>query len=287
MASAPPLNGSPFSLLPSPFFPRRSGFTLVELLVVIAIMGILTALMLPAILAARESSRRSTCTNNLHQIGVALQSYHETQRSFPPGGIEPYFKKAGGRQFAWSAFLLPYIEQQTLYATIDFSRPSYDAANAEAAATIVPTYLCPSVPRSSPLRQGCGATDYGGLYGENISPHPTDGTWCAENGTMLYDRAIRIAEITDGTSHTLIVSEDCDSSDGQWINGLNIFDQKYPINSVPSNPRLKENEMRSDHPGGVNAVFCDGSVRFLKETIELQTLKALLTRAGGETVGEL
>ena len=117
-----------------------------------------------------------SCLNNLHQIGIGLQNYHAVYGCFPPGCIEPAFLKSNGRQFAWSALLLPYIEQQPLYATIDFSQPCYAAANAAPAAAVVPTYLCPSTPRTSPLVQGRGATDYGGLYGENIPPHPTDGS---------------------------------------------------------------------------------------------------------------
>ena len=103
---------------------------------------------------------------------------------------------------------------------------------------------------------------------------------------MLYDRPISIKEITDGTSNTLIVSEDSAWTDGQWINGLNIFDQKYPINFVPDDPRAVENEIRSDHPGGANGAFCDGSARFLSENMDVHVLEAIITRAGGEIVGK-
>jgi len=152
---------------------------------------------------------------------------------------------------------------------------------------VIPTYLCPSTPRVSQQVDGFGATDYGGLYGEAIPPHPA--AWYAENGVMIYDRAFRIADITDGTSNTLVIAENSLFpvwTDGKWINGLNLFDQKYAINFIPSNPRLLEDEMRSAHPGGANAAVCDGSARFLNETMSLATLKAILTRAGGETVGE-
>jgi len=97
---------------------------------------------------------------------------------------------------------------------------------------------------------------------------------------MLYTRAISIADIRDGTSNTLIVSEDSAWGDGQWINGLNVFDQAYPINRAPA----FENDIRSEHPGGAFGLFCDGSVRFLTETMELETLAAICTRAGGEVV---
>lgn len=261
-----------------------NGFTLVELLVVIAIIGILIALLLPAVQAAREAARRISCGNNLRQMGIALQSYHSALGSFPPGCIEPAFQKTGGRQFAWSALLLPFLEQQPLHDSINFSQPFYAEVNAEAGATVLSVYLCPTSRRSSPLVRGLGASDYGGLYGEAIPPIPTNGTWNAANGMMLYDRAITIAEVRDGTSNTLVVSEDTTSNDGQWINGLNIFDQKYAINYTPDDPRLWENEIRSDHPGGAYGVFADGSVRFLNETMDLKILKAIITRAGGEIV---
>jgi prepilin-type N-terminal cleavage/methylation domain-containing protein/prepilin-type processing-associated H-X9-DG protein len=259
------------------------GFTLIELLVVTTIIGVLIAILLPAVQSAREAARRMSCSNNLHQIGVGLQNYHAAVGCFPPGAIEPAFKKTLGRQYAWSALLLPYVEQQAVWDKIDFTKPSYAAENAAIAATVIPMYLCPTSRRDSPLVQGRGATDYGGLYGETISPHPAG--WVAENGMMVYDRAFTIAEISDGTSCTLIVSEDCAWGDGQWINGLNIFDQRYPINFVPANPLLLENEMRSDHPGGVNAALCDGSARFLRQTMDTVTLKAIITRAGGEIAG--
>ena len=103
---------------------------------------------------------------------------------------------------------------------------------------------------------------------------------------MLYEQAIRIAQIRDGTSTTLIVSEDSAWADGQWINGMNIFDQAYAINYEPPPGTYKENEIRSEHTGGANGLFCDGSVRFLTEQMDLKTLAAICTRAGGEIVGE-
>ena len=99
---------------------------------------------------------------------------------------------------------------------------------------------------------------------------------------MLIDQVVRIRDITDGTSNTLIVSEDSMSPDAQWINGRNIFDQAFPINQAPG----FENDIRSEHPQGANGVFCDGSVRFLNEAIDNETLAAICTRALGEVVGD-
>ena len=256
-----------------------AGFTLVELLVVISIIGVLIALLLPAVQAARNAARRISCGNNLHQIGIALQAYHEVHRCFPPGGIEPISPKwPKGRQLAWSAFLLPHIEQRPLYERVDFTEAFDSDRNAEAAATVVATYLCPSVGRTSNLVEGRGACDYGGIYGERItSPNNPP------KGTMLYDRAVSIRQILDGTSTTLIVSEDGGWKDGQWINGRNVFDQAYAINQAPP----FENDIRSDHPGGANALLADGSARFLNEHMDLETLAAICTREGREIVDEL
>lgn len=263
--------------LPGAFAPLRQGVTLVELLVVIAIIGLLAALLLPAVQAAREAANRAQCLNNLHQMGVALHNYHDSYRSFPPGGIEPRPLWPKGRQYAWSAFLLPQLEQGSMNAEIDFNKPFDDPANAVAAARIVPIYLCPSTPHGSPLVQGRGACDYGGIYGERIvSPNNPP------KGIMLYDQALGFADVVDGTSFTLIISEDANFPDGQWINGRNVFDQAFAINQAPK----FENDIRSLHPGGANGVFCDGSARFLPETMPLDILAAICTRAGREVVGE-
>jgi prepilin-type N-terminal cleavage/methylation domain-containing protein len=267
---------------------RRRAFTLVELLVVIAIIGILMALVVPAVQAVRGTGQRTACGNNLHQMGIALQAYHSVHERFPTGCIEPVSKMPGGRQLAWSAFLLPHLDQQPLHHQVNFDL-SYNAqANAAAAATVVAVYICPSCPAGgSNLVGGLARCDYGGMYGEAIRPLPTDGSWHADNGTMLYDKAICLCDIVDGATYTLIVAENSQKPSGQWINGLNIFDQKYAINYVPANSFLWEDEMRSNHAGGANSVFCDGAVHFLSETMDLKTLKAVCTRAGGEPVSGL
>jgi prepilin-type processing-associated H-X9-DG protein len=140
----------------------------------------------------------------------------------------------------------------------------------------LPVYLCPSARRDSPLVEGRGACDYGGIYGERItSPNQPP------KGAMVYDRAYGAADIPDGTATTILVGEDSQWVDGQWINGRNLFDQAFAINAAPP----FENDLRSDHPGGVQVAFGDGSARFLRETLDLRTLAALCTRAGGEPVG--
>jgi prepilin-type N-terminal cleavage/methylation domain-containing protein/prepilin-type processing-associated H-X9-DG protein len=261
------------------------GFTLIELLVVITIIAVLVSLLLPAVQAARESARRTTCSNNLHQIGIGLKNHHARRQYFPPGGVEhrmmigPDGKRYGpaGRQLAWSAYLLPFIEQESVYEQLDLDAAFDAPVNAAAAATVIPIYLCPTAARGDDLIDGRAACDYGGIFGERIrSPNNPP------KGAMLYDRRLNMADIRDGLSNTLFVAEDSQWQDGQWINGLNIFDQAYAINHHPPPGQYVENEIRSDHPGGANGVFGDGSVRFLYEQMELEVLAAICTRAGGE-----
>jgi prepilin-type N-terminal cleavage/methylation domain-containing protein len=253
------------------------GFTLVELLVVIGITGVLVALLLPAIQASREASRRTVCANNLRQIGIALSAYHVAHRRFPIGCVE--WRPPGvptKRQLAWSAYLLPFLGEAALADSIDLTRPFDSPQNATAAATVLPFYLCPSSTRARPLVEGRGACDYGGIYGERItSPNEPP------KGTMLIDAVITLRRVRDGAAKTLIVAEDSRFSDGQWINGRNIFDQAFAINAAPP----YENDIRSEHAGGAQGVMVDGSVHFFAETIEPKTLAALCTRAGGEFVG--
>jgi prepilin-type N-terminal cleavage/methylation domain-containing protein len=260
-----------------PGVPSSRAFTLVELLVVIGIVGVLVALLLPAIQASREASRRTICANNLRQIGIGLSAYHAAHRQFPVGCVEwrpP--SDPSRRQLAWSAYLLPFIEESALADMLDLSRPFDSPQNAAPAATVLPVYLCPSSPRLAPVVEGRGACDYGGIYGERISS-PND----PPKGTMLIDAVVNLRRVRDGAAKTLIVAEDSRFSDGQWINGRNIFDQAFAINAAPP----YENDIRSEHAGGAQAVMVDGSVHFFAETIELKTLAALCTRAGGEVLG--
>lgn len=240
----------------------------------IAIIGVLVGLLLPAVQAAREAMRRASCGNHLHQIGLALHNYHAAFRSFPAGAIEVRPETPGGKQFAWSAFLLPQLEQTALYEQIDFGLPFDHADNAAAAAREVPVFLCPSTPHALPTRDGRGISDYGGIYGERVTQINDP-----PRGVMIHDRAIAIRDILDGTSHTIAVGEDADFPDGQWINGRNLFDQAFPINQAPK----FENDLRSFHPAGVMVALADGSVRFINEQADLQVVAAMCTRDGRET----
>jgi prepilin-type N-terminal cleavage/methylation domain-containing protein/prepilin-type processing-associated H-X9-DG protein len=261
-----------------PIRENRCAFTLVELLVVIAIIGTLVGLLLPAVQAAREAARRMSCQNNIRQIGLGLHNYHSAYRKLPPGGIEVRPEVPDGRQMAWSAMVLPFMEETAVYQQIDFSYAFDAPENKEAGARVIATYLCPSTPRGIPLNDGRGPTDYGGIYGERIT-----GRNDPPRGVMIHDRPIRFRDITDGLSRTIVVAEDANFPDGQWINARNLFDQAFPINKAPA----FENDIRSVHVGGAMVLFSDGSVSFLTEQMDLQLLAAACTRNGNEDLPDI
>ena len=274
-------------MLGFPFNERRfarPAFSLVELLVVIAIVGALLALLLPAVQAAREASRRNACANHLRQIGVALSNYHGAHNGLPVGCVD-----RKGRRISWNVFVLPQLEQAELASAFDFNQPALGDANRPVTSRVLDVFLCPSVAtyaydRSGPVSgdvngngtldagEGLALTDYGGMFGAaRTKPFM--------NGVLVWDRAIRLRDVTDGAARTIAVAEDSGrgpSMDGQWANGENIFDQFGPINAT------LDNEMWSDHPGGAHAVYCDGSVHFLSAELDLEALFALCTRDGGE-----
>jgi prepilin-type processing-associated H-X9-DG protein len=179
------------------------------------------------------------------------------------------------RCLAWSAAILPWLEQQPLFERIDFTRSFDDPVNAAAAGSAVSVYLCPSADRGGgPAR--LARIDYGGLCGERIaSPNNP------EKGVLIHDCGFAEREIPDGLSKTIFVGE-CSRGpwpDGQWINGRNLFDQAYAINWP-----TWEDEIRSRHPGGAQALFGDGAVRLIDESTDLKILAAACTRAGAEAV---
>jgi prepilin-type processing-associated H-X9-DG protein len=245
-------------------------------MVVSAVIAVLLGLLLPAIQRIREAANRTRCTHNLRQIGIGLHHYHDVYQTFPPGGIE--WRPLGNttkRQLAWGVFLLPYLEQESLYRSLNLNKPFDSTGNAQGAAAILAVFLCPSRPRTDYRFEGRGLCDYGGILGQAVF-----GQNNPPNGTLFFDTPIRIPMITDGTSHTLMISEDTQRDDGQWINAMNLFDVACPINQGP----IYDPDIHSEHPGGANGLFADGSVRFLRETMDIAVLAAIATRAGGETV---
>lgn len=267
---------------------RPGGFSLVELLAVVAILGTLVSLTLPAVQKARESSRRAACSNNLRQMGIALISYESARRWFPPGD-----DALSRRNHAWSSFILPYLEEQKTAGRIDYTRPWNDPrGNAAIADGIISTYVCPSGMVSFPGKQ-----DYGGVMGnaivlsEDEVPELPPG-W-AHSGVLYATtddcpRPCRAAEVSDGLSKTLLVSEGVDRGfpemdsesrigNARWACGTNCFFLSSPVLNTPL-----VDGFRSYHLGGVHGLFGDGRVVMLVENTAAEILMAISTKAGGE-----
>ncbi len=313
---------------------RRFAFTLVELLVVIAIIGILIALLLPAVQAAREAARGAHCKNNLKQIGLAVLSYHEAKGTFPPGNIQRTSGNCPGmgeptasystRFGNWMIAILPYIEQTSLFEAYDKSSNNESAANRGVREMPVAAYVCPSdytagepfVPASGP------ATAVGARYApasyRAVSGRSDDGLNYLDSEMMYdYDRNSRgaihvvgvwgygcetIAHVRDGTSNTLLVGEYATATNpgrrAYWAYSF----AYYSLSGATAQPRTLwgdydrcveaggpggDNPCKrgwgSFHPGGLHFALCDGSVRFLNDSIDMNLFADLATIAGDET----
>jgi prepilin-type N-terminal cleavage/methylation domain-containing protein len=326
----------------------RSAFTLVELLVVIAIIGILVALLLPAVQAARESARRATCTNNLKQLGIAVQNYYDSMRRYPAA------RDTYPMAFSAQAHLLPFCEQLPVFQMIDFTgqmgaTSDYKGYNLPAAQMAIPVFNCPSDVGAVQGGNGAlpgvtfGGTNYVTCTGTGASASGViNGDYLTANGVFVLTSfggqgPIRTADIRDGLSNTACFSEStygnglaslapapsplprnapmvlaidisgsamdpgtCAATTtytGQrgdrWINGgyLATAYNHYLIPNSPAFDCLNSANnyglkgARSWHPAGVNLTLCDGSVRFVSETIDQFIWLYLATRAGGDVVG--
>lgn len=187
--------------------PRRSGFTLIELLVVIAIIAVLIALLLPAVQQAREAARRSQCKNHLKQLGLAMHNYLEAHTKLP------LCLNATNKPISVHAYMLPYLDQDPLYELIDFDQNWNHANNAQARATFVPVFLCPSEPTVA-LPAGWAGTTYRANQGSEIlygqpSTNSSNRNFGmpAPNGVFVPSRSLSIADVTDGVSNTAAFSE--------------------------------------------------------------------------------
>ena len=239
---------------------RGQGFTLVELLVVIAIIGILVALLLPAVQAAREMGRRMQCSNNLKQIGLALHNYHTALKTLPYGANYPIGK--GG---TWAAFILPHLEQQNLYDKFDFNLFIWDAANATAVGTVIPVYICPSDGKADnallggriQVNQHNAANSMGLWYPMSMGPTwdnpcfycPSKPSYCCHNtgdygpdGVGIIDRqsktCVRFDDIRDGLTNTIMAGETIPSQctfNGAYNNNFPLCGTSIPMNTFEDN----------------------------------------------------
>jgi prepilin-type N-terminal cleavage/methylation domain-containing protein len=288
---------------------RGRGFTLVELLVVIAIIGVLVALLLPAVQAAREAARRSQCSNHLKQIGLACHNYASANRIMPVSNGADYEGRNGA---GWILAVLPFLEEQSLYdqfspyfnGVMQSTGGILDPRCREALRTPRPGLRCPSDATFEPTSKTqfqvgpheCAVTSYKGIAGTKGSC-----VWAADCDGLLwhttYRRPVKFAKISDGTSHTLMIGEDLPSQNNHsaayYANGDYCSAVPFSLEPAPAifniiyNPPQPDNwvtvmTFRSTHPGGSHFCLADGSVHFLVETIDEPLFRALCTRAGGE-----
>ncbi|TWT34433.1 DUF1559 family PulG-like putative transporter [Blastopirellula retiformator] len=327
----------------------RRGFTLVELLVVIAIIGVLIALLLPAVQQAREAARRMQCTNNQKQLGIALHTFHDAFRNFPVGLTGHYHASAGPTSgswygptahtgaVGWGSRILPFMEQQALYDEIFATYPNQSGFDGwssagilgrvpqEAYQTSLESFICPSdaatdkisldIPQpAKPYEQrfaranyvACaGSAEFGQGARDDISGANSGSIYDYHNGDtggLMFQGhpdyngvEISLADVVDGTSNTLMVSERSSEptpsgrrNGSAWIGGHEnrtrevAFTTFVTPNSIGSLP--EDTCAASLHPGGVNACLADGSVRFIAETVDGTTYLNLGDRNDGEVL---
>ncbi len=272
---------------------RHSGFTLIELLVTIAIIGTLVALLMPAVQAARESARRSTCQNQLKQLGLALHNYHDAHSILPPGSIVVGGDSTPPTGWGWGAMILPHVEQSALYSAIDFGTPTVSGSNAALIGQSLPIWRCPSdiAPPAVPI----AVADAGTVQ-------VASGNYCGTDGVIGTMSETRFSAISDGLTQTLMLGERVYQAGTAGFNdrfvsawcGLLATAGSQVNSSVPHLPvssLIAINEalespgaFTSRHPGGAFFALCDGSARMISENINGEVFEALGTPAGGETV---
>ncbi|HBL47151.1 DUF1559 domain-containing protein [Gimesia sp.] len=307
--------------------PKR-GFTLIELLVVIAIIAILIALLLPAVQQAREAARRSTCKNNLKQIGLALHNYHETHRTFPQMHVESLRKVDHDipteSYLSWSVMILPFMDQAPLYNKINMNAPWRDASKTvlqpALVKTIIPPFNCPSDPMEGINKNigSWGKLNYPAIYSPcNIKPGNTTGS--CYSGPFNNHTPTRLRDFTDGPSNVIMVGERTTEDRGSgaiwigselrnngnagnygnwpWCNAIVRTYQSaaatpdpstiYLINGINNNDGLRYAwSLSSSHAGGCHFVMGDGSVRFISENIDGDTLVYLAAINDKNVIGE-
>ncbi|WP_197529124.1 DUF1559 domain-containing protein [Aeoliella mucimassa] len=308
-------------------------FTLVELLVVIAIIGILVALLLPAVQSAREAARRTECTNKMKQWGLAMQMHHNTYKRLPIGSRGSRLDLEFPRQ-TWVMYLWQFIEQTSMHGQMDpeghlYNPPFTIPETLEGLGGVeIPMYRCPSDPDGEDISAGYyqrrrgnyvvnwGHVPYGGTYVAAIYA-PGEAPFLHKKGRTTEPRATTFAQMTDGTSNTMMLSEViCAQSteDNDWrgdiLNDEGVFrfqtintpntsapdliadgyftetgDPLMPVADATKYSR-QEAAARSRHSGGVNVAYCDGSVAFKTDDISLAIWQAAGTMNGEEVVSE-
>jgi prepilin-type processing-associated H-X9-DG protein len=284
---------------------RRPGFTFVELMFVTIIIALLIALILPAVQSARETARRAQCANNLMQLGIAMGSYASTHSVLPPGAVNdagPIKNLPFGYHHSWVIQVLPYIGQQNLYNHIDVTKSVYDPIHDTVAGILIATLMCPSDPFS-------GMTTYAGCHND------VDAAISADNHGVLYlNSRVRYDEIGDGPAYTFLLGEISGGGPSLgWVSGTRSTLRNTGPRLVRSASNAKKFAIRSSrdealeavealaengswpvdltggfssfHTGESNFLFCDGSVRLLKQTINHQVYQLLGNRADGEMIG--
>jgi prepilin-type N-terminal cleavage/methylation domain-containing protein/prepilin-type processing-associated H-X9-DG protein len=289
---------------------KRRGFTLVELLVVIAIIGILIALLLPAVQAAREAARRSQCTNNLAQLAIALHNYEGSYELLPPGSVNdtgPIKSEPAGYHMSWLVQILPYIEEAATQSHIDFSAGVYDEKNAPVRNVVIRPFQCPSDGGSYRGRsRAAGGEEANFALGNYAACHHDVEAPIAEDnhGVMFLNSHVPIVDVTDGTTHTIFAGEKLVRDDDLgWMSGTRAtlrntgqrpnleedrrrgrgrFGEEEPPQPPQGDPLLAVGGFSSMHPGGANFMMGDGSIRFIAETIDDPLFQQLGHRSDGK-----
>ncbi len=245
---------------PKPSTSRTSPLVIVLLVLVVGLFGcggILIALLLPAVQAAREAARRAQCANNLRQIGLALHNYHDTYGTFPPA----YMADEDGKPMhSWRVLILPFLESQQTHSMYNFNEPWNSPSNSQLVGMMPAAYRCPSDPATTTT------TGYVAISG---------------NGTVFNNgQGSKFMDITDGTSNTVMVAEIA----GGNINWMEPRDLDIGAMNMAINSAKDGSAISSFHPGGAQVLFADGSVRFLSENVDRNTLNLIMQRADGQPV---
>lgn len=290
---------------------RRCGFSLLELLVVIVIIGVLVALLLPAVVKARESARQTQCRNNLRQIGLALQNYESQHNVLPPSStsrVEHGVWSNNPTQYHLHSFftlILPQMDQAGMTAAIDFDSSALSAANVMIGCGAIATYRCASYTGAGASSEPKYLSFSPGLAIRNFVAMgaTTIGKLSKEPDGVLYPRSrTRTADIVDGASQTVVIAETREQNAAVWIDGgvaamvAHPYDHAHPLDyarpvlGLNFTPYFNSNGEAIDalfgpssqHPGGALHLFADGAVRFLSNNLNVNVYDAMITRDGEE-----